>query len=123
MWVEREEPPTEEAVITAWFASAAETAKLPPVGMAMVMALFRFSFGCDWCDPYALKMKIIMRFSKIIVGVMDVGGGVGDYVAGTAYIREPTWIRYFFWHDILPGTGIFPRHLILDVATCRHPFG
>ena len=29
-----------------------------------------------------------MRFSKIIVGVMDVGGGFGDYVAGTAYMRD-----------------------------------
>ena len=45
MWVEREESPMEGAVITAWLVSAAETSKLLPSGMAMVMDLMEFGCG------------------------------------------------------------------------------
>ena len=37
-----------------------------------------------------------MRYLIIIVGVMDVGGGVGDYVDGTAYIRDRHGYDIFF---------------------------
>ena len=50
---------------------------------------------CRWlsvgCDDVAVVM-----ISNDYRWCVDVGGGVGDYVAGTSYIRQPTWIRLFF---------------------------
>ena len=37
------------------------------------------------------------EISKDYRRCVDVGGGVGDYVAGTSYIRQPTWIRHIYF--------------------------
>ena len=67
-----------------------------------------------------------MAVEDFIVDMLDVrGGGGGDYVAGTAYIRSRHLTRhcFSFGETFFVGTGILCRHLIPDVATFLFHFG